>query len=116
MDICEYIKLKGNSNVVIGHTLDALTNLAVPIDVNIANFVAAVVKHAATRGNTRLGKQTKNKKKQKRLDVSIGFSESEIKAIVTKRIKAAAEADGLTQRAKSISNTFPTAHEARGDM
>lgn len=103
LDICEYIKLKGNMNVVAGSTLDALTKLQVPIDMNITNFVAAVVKNAATRGNTRLG-------------LSIGITEADIKTIVAKRIKSAKEADELILRAKSISNALPSAHEARGDM
>ena len=80
-----------------------LTKLQVPIDMNITNFVAAVVKNAATRGNTRLG-------------LSIGITEAEIKTIVAKRIKLAKEADELILRAKSISNALPSAHEARGDM
>ena len=46
----------------------------------------------------------------------MGINASEIKTIVAKRIKVAAEADGLILRAKSISNTLPTAHEARGDI
>ena len=92
------------SNAVVSAQFDALNKLKVPITVNLANFVAAIIKAAATRGKSRLG-------------ASNHITEADIASITRGRMSLAAEANAFMVRAKQIcSQIHGDFDKIRGDM
>ena len=104
LEICKYVQNKGNSNLVTSTTFEALNKLQVPIDANITEFTAALVKYAATIGTARKGE-------------SISPSVADIKSIVLdKRMVSVKTACEFIRRAKDITASMPEHDGARGDM
>ena len=78
--------------------------LKVPINVNIAHFVAAIVEAAATRGKSRIG-------------ASHHVTESDISSIASKRMSLASEANNFMVRAtQTCAELEDYLSELRGDM
>ena len=104
IDICTYVKKKSKSHAVVGSQFDSMSKMKVPISVNLAHFVAAIVKAAATRGKSKIG-------------ASMHVTDGDITSIVTKRLALASEADSFMVRAKQICAQLKgDFDELRGDM
>ena len=54
-DICEFCKMAGSASIVSSATFEALCRLKMPSDSMCPKFIAAVVKCAASRGQSRNG-------------------------------------------------------------
>ena len=111
IDICKFIKMKSYSRIVGGSTFEAITRLQLKGESMVPNFIAAVVKCTATRGQERHG-------------VSIHITDGDLK-LVTKNMEAVLEAENYMLKAKELEATICTnfvvttgsqVAELRGDM
>ena len=106
VDICTYVKLAGKqARIVSSSTFEALNKLKMPADSLCPHFVAAVVKCAATRGQTRNG-------------MSIHLSDADIKNLL-KILPLVKEANSFIEKAREIEKGLGWSQqvvEARGTM
>ena len=104
-DICGFVKMTSGSCIVASATFESICRLKMPSDCMCPQFIAALVKCTACRGQSRNG-------------VSIHLSDSDIKGIL-KVLPQVKEADSYMERASNIvkeTGETQTATVARGIM
>ena len=104
IDLCRYVKMKQNSRIVNGNLFEALIKVAMPSESMCPNFMSAILKCAATRGQSRNG-------------VSVHIAEPDVKRIPT-MMQAVVEANDFMVKSFTLSDSIggDKIVELRGDM